>query len=292
MKKPNLVTVCGHNTIMLKHMLKHYLHMVGDIFVVVYLSSDKDRVLSEVEEITRELNIDIHKTIVEEPFNWERVTKLYNQTKLLKPHEWWIVSDDDELQVYNEKYFLGKYRTIYDIIDECEERNQTFVTGAFLDRIGEGGKFPKITHDSNIWKEFPLAGTFRYPISNACPNKVCLMKGHVEVTNGQHYVKIKGMDTYGSRWNHSQRYNTKECFVQVHHFKWDLSVLSRLKDVSSIKKPYTFHEEYKRMFDYILDNNMKIDITDRRFMIEKSGKHYGDYEQWDRVREQSLSYRI
>jgi len=46
----NLVTVCGHNTTMLRHMLNHYKDMVDDIFVVVYLSSDKDRVLSEVKE--------------------------------------------------------------------------------------------------------------------------------------------------------------------------------------------------------------------------------------------------
>ena len=80
----NLVTVCGHNTTMLRHMLNHYKDMVDDIFVVVYLSSEKDRVLSEVTAITKELNIDIHKQTIEEPFNWERVTELYNETKLLK----------------------------------------------------------------------------------------------------------------------------------------------------------------------------------------------------------------
>ena len=57
----NLVTVCGHNTTMLRHMLNHYKDMVDEIYVVVYLSSDKDKVLSEVKEITRDLNIDIHK---------------------------------------------------------------------------------------------------------------------------------------------------------------------------------------------------------------------------------------
>ena len=55
----NLVTVCGHNTTMLRHMLNHYKDMVDEIFVVVYLSSDKDKVLSEVTEITKDLNIDI-----------------------------------------------------------------------------------------------------------------------------------------------------------------------------------------------------------------------------------------
>jgi hypothetical protein len=247
----NLVTVCGHNTTMLRHMLNHYKDMVDEIYVVVYLSSDKDKVLSEVKEITRDLNIDIHRKTFEEPFNWERVTELYNETKLLKPDDWWIVSDDDEFHLY-----------------------------------------PKITDDSDIWTEFPLAGTFRYPVSNACPNKTVVMKGDIQITNGQHYAMIDGKDTYGDRWMNDLRYPVGDCFIQVHHFKWDVSVMSRLRDVSRIKKSYTFHEEYKKMFDYIIDNYGRININDERFMMERSGKDYFDYRQWNKVRVQALEYRV
>ena len=121
---------------MLRHMLNHYKDIVSDIFIVVYLSSDKDKILSEVKEITRDLNIDIHKQTIEEPFHWERVTELYNETKLLKPDDWWIVADDDELHVYP--------KPINELIENCEENGYEFITGAFLDRIGEGGRFPKI----------------------------------------------------------------------------------------------------------------------------------------------------
>ncbi len=280
----NLVTVCGHNTTMLRHMLNHYKDMVDDIFVVVYLSSDKDRVLSEVKEIIRDLNIDIHRKTFEEPFNWERVTELYNETKLLKPDDWWIVSDDDEFHVYP--------KPISELIDECDNKSYKFITGAFLDRIGENGRFPKVTDDNDIWKEFPLVGSFRYPISNACPNKTVVVKGDIQITNGQHYVKIKGEDTYGDRWNHPLRYPIDKCFIQVHHFKWDLSVLDRLREVSRIKKDYTYHEEYKKMFDYILDNNMKINIMDKRFMIENGSKSYDGYTQWGVIKKQSLEYRV
>ena len=280
----NLVTVCGHNTTMLRHMLNHYKDFVDEIYVVVYLSSNKDRVLSEVTEITKELNIDIHKTTVEEPFNWERVTELYNETKMLRPYDWWIVADDDEFHLYP--------KPVENIVEECEEYGYHFVTGAFLDRIGEGGRFRNVYDDSDIWNLFPLAGSFRNHVSNACPNKVPLVKGHVEITNGQHYVKIKGEDTYGDRWKHRRRYPPDRVFIQVHHFKWDLSVVSRLKDVSSIKKDYTYHEEYRRMFDYILDNNMKINIMDKRFMIENGSKSYDGYTQWGVIKKQSLEYRV
>ena len=280
----NLITVCGHNTTMLRHMLNHYKDIVDDIFVVVYLSSDKDKVLSEVKQITRDLNIDIHRKTFEEPFNWERVTELYNETKLLKPDDWWIVSDDDEFHVYP--------KPLNELIEDCEEYGYKFITGAFLDRIGEDGRFPTIDDDSDIWNEFPLAGTFRYPISNACPNKTVVMKGDIQVTNGQHYAMINGQDTYGDRWMHDLRYPVGNCFIQVNHFKWDVSVLNRLRDVSRIKKSYTFHEEYKKMFDYIIDNFGRININDERFMIERASKNYNDYTQWDKIRVQSLEYKV
>ena len=282
----NLVTVCGHNTTMLRHMLQHYKDFVDEIYVVVYLSSDKDRVLSEVKEIIRDLNIDIHKTTVEEPFNWERVTELYNETKLLKPDDWWIVSDDDEFHVYP--------KPINELIEDCEENGYKFITGAFLDRIGKDGRFPKILpfDDSDIWEEFPLAGSFRYPISNACPNKTVVMKGDIQVTNGQHYAMIDGEDTYGDRWMNDLRYPVGDCFIQVHHFKWDVTVIGRLREVSRIKKDYTFHKEYRDMFDYIIDNYGRIDIEDERFMIERSGKDYFDYPHWDKIRTQALEYRV
>ncbi len=110
-----------------------------------------------------------------------------------------------------------------------EENGYKFITGAFLDRIGEGGRFPKIEpfDDSDIWKEFPLAGSFRLPVSNACPNKTVVMKGDIQITNGQHYAMIDGHDTYGDRWNHSLRYPVDKCFIQVHHFKWDITVIGR-----------------------------------------------------------------
>ena len=46
------------------------------------------------------------------------------------------------------------------------------------------------------------------------------------------------------------------------------------------------------MFDYILDNNMKIDITDERFKIERCGKEFSDYSRWNEIRDEAIAYRI
>ena len=256
---------------------------MDEIFVVLYAHHEKDPIIEEALSIMDKFNLKPYKIVYDEPFNWEKVTEYYNEVKLLKPNDWWIVADDDEFHVYP--------KPINELIEDCEENGYKFITGAFLDRIGENGKFPKINDDSDIWKEFPLAGTFRYPVSNACPNKTVVMKGDIQITNGQHYALIDGEDTYGDRWMNDLRYPVGDCFIQVHHFKWDLSVLRRIREVIRVKEDYSFHEEYKIMFDYILDNFGTINIKDDRFMIEKSGKNYYEYPHWDKVKAQALEYR-
>ena len=68
--------------------------------------------------------------------------------------------------------------------------------------------------------------------------------------------------------------------------------MRRLKEVAFEKKDYTYHWEYKKMFDYIMDNLGCINIRDDRFMIERCEKNYYDYSQWDKIKVQSLEYRV
>lgn len=274
--KLNLVTVTGHNTVMLPHMLSHYKEIVDNIYVVVYLQTEDDPVLQQVED----LGITPHKVVIEEKFNWNKVTDLYNEVKSEKPEEWWIVADDDELQVYPSPP--------KELIKECEENGWEFITGGFLDRIGIDGTLPKINKDSNVWEEFPLAGFFRYPISKACPNKVCLMKGNIKVTPGQHYVQLeKGRNTWGYEGlQHPKRYPVDKGFIQVHHFKWDNTVIERLKEVSNIETTYSYWEEYELMYEYFLNNNFRVDIHEKSFYISKGSSIYNDFKNWEHLTQQ------
>ena len=267
---PNLVTVVGRNTHILPHMLKHYEDKVENSYVVVYRQSEDDKILEEIEE----LGIVPHKVVTEPKFNWERVTDLYNQIKEEKPNDWWIVSDDDELQVYPD--------SIEEIIKHCEKHQYNFVTGGFLDRIGPNGTFPKVDRDTNLHKTFPLGGFFRHPLSGACPNKVTLMKGYQKVTPGQHYAKFKIGNSWGTK--HPKRMPVEECFTQVHHFKWDSTVLERLLEVAQTKKDYSYHAEYNKMYRAIARNDWKINIENKDFLVEKLNNNsyliYNDYPHW------------
>ena len=270
----NLVTVVGRNTHLLPHMLKHYENLVDNIYVGVYRQSEDDGILEEIEE----LGIKPFMVVTDSKYNWDRVTEMYNLIKQTKPNEWWIISDDDELQVYP--------YNINEIIKECEENNFSFVTGGFLDRIGPDGTFPVVTRDTDIHKAFPLAGFFRYPMSGACPNKVTLCKGSQVISSGQHYAEFtNGKNSWG-RW-HKNRMPIDNVFVQVHHFKWDSSCKQRIKEVSETIEDYSWWWEYKKLYDNLQQSDWKVDINNKDYFVEElknfSYIDYTDYPHWSKL---------
>ena len=277
---PNLVTVVGENTHILPHMLKHYENVIDKAYVAVYRQSDDDGILEEIEE----LGIEPFMVFTEPKYNWERVTEIYNTIKQTRPNDWWIVSDDDELQVYPEP--------IEDIIEKCERKGYEFVTGGFLDRIGIDGTFPEVTRETDLHRTFPLAGFFRHPMSGACPNKVTLMKGYQTVTPGQHYASFNdGTNSWGTE--HRRRMPVEEVFTQVHHFKWDSTCIERIKKVADNKKDYSFSNEYRIMYDAIKDSGWKIDVNNLKFLVENMKElsyiEYMDYPHWDTLKDKIVT---
>jgi len=273
-KKIRLVTVTGSRTNTLFHMLSHYADVVDEIFVVVYEWENFSTYDSVQEIVSKFTNAKIVRREIGEKFNWEYVTQLYNETKMLYPNDWWIVADDDELHVYSKE--------LKDIIEDCEVNGWELVRGGFIDRIGIDGTFPEINDNEDIFKQFPLAGFFRYPLSGACPNKVCIMKGHIEITPGQHYAKINDQTTWRWQgWNHPSIAPIEEYSVEVHHFKWDITCVERIKSVASIKKDFSYSDEYQKMYQALRRNNFQIDITNPEFMIENIG--VWDYPHWNKL---------
>ena len=269
-----LVTVTGSRTNTLWHMLSYYKDRVDEIYVVVY-EWDGFSTYDDVLAITKQFpNVRIVDRVVAEKYNWEMVTTLYNKTKMLHPNDWWVVADDDEFHKYS--------KDLYKIVSDCDKNGWELVRGGFIDRIGENGTFPEIDNDEDIFEQFPLAGFFRYPLSGACPNKICILKGYIELTPGQHYAKIDGHTTWKWQgWNHPLIAPVNEYNVQVHHFKWDSTCIERIKAVADIKQLYSYSDEYKKMYQALRSNNFEIDITDSRFMIEHAG--FWGYNQWNRL---------
>jgi hypothetical protein len=280
MNKLRLVTVTGSRVDTLWHMLNHYKDLVDEMYVVVY-EWEGSSTYNEVLKITKEFNTaKIVKRVTKEKFNWEYVTELYNETKMLFPNDWWVVSDDDEFHTYS--------KPLNEIISDCNRNGWELVRGGFIDRIGESGNFPKINKKPNIFEQFPVAGFFRYPMSSACPNKVCIMKGYIEITPGQHYAKIDGQSTWRWQgWNHPLIAPIEDYNVQVHHFKWDSTCVERIKAVADIKKDYSFSDEYLKMYQALRRNNFELDVTNDEYMFEYIGQN--EYKQWNKLFKKIIS---
>ena len=281
MNKIRLVTVTGSRVETLWHMLNYYKDLVDEIFVVVY-EWDNFSTYDSVHEIVSNFsNAKIVRREVKEKFNWEYVTQLYNETKSMHPYDWWVVSDDDEFHIYS--------KPLKEIILDCERNGWELVRGGFIDRIGQTGDFPKINKKENIFEQFPVAGFFRYPMSGACPNKVCIMRGYIEITSGQHYAKIDGHTTWRWQgWNHPLIAPVEEYNVQVHHFKWDSTCIERIKQVADIRKDYSFSDEYLKMYQSLRSNNFEIDVTESKYMFEYVGNEL-DYKQWHKLLKKIIS---
>ena len=273
-----LVTVIGHGVNLLPHFIEHYLKYVDEINIVVYQSDVSPKLYDEVVDIIKNNNgVKIVKLVKERIFDWEKVTELYNEIKLTKPNDWWVIADIDEFHLYPEN-------SLNLLISDCNKNGWDIVRGGFIDRIGRNGEFVELVENESIWKQFPNGGFFRYPMSKACPNKICVVKGYVEITPGQHYAKIDGHTTWKWQgWNHPLI--NPNSTVQVHHFKWDKTSIDRVKAVADNKKDYSYSDEYNLMFNSLKNDNFLVNLNNEDYMFESGLIHsdYNRYRNWNNL---------
>jgi hypothetical protein len=192
---------------------------------------------------------------------------------------WFVISDIDEFHLYPNDDLRG-------LVKDCEENNWDIVRGGFIDRIGRGGEFPELKDDESIWRQFPNAGFFRYPMSQACPNKICIMKGYVDLTSGQHYAKINDHTTWRWQgWSHPLIAPIKTHSVQVHHFKWDSTSIERVLNVANLNEDYAFSNEYFKMYKELKKTNFKIDLVNSEYMFELglTKPEFNNYKNWNKL---------
>lgn len=275
-----LLTVIGHGVNLLPHFIKHYTPYVDEINIAVYQTELYPTIEKEVSEVIKKYNnVKIVKVINDRVFDWDKVTGLYNFLRLKGPSNWWVIADIDEFHLYPND-------NINKIISDCEENGWDIVRGGFIDRIGVDGDFPKIEDDISIWEQFPNAGFFRYPMSKACPNKICLVRGTIPVSSGQHYAILDGETTWKWRgWSHPLIAPVKDYSVQVHHFKWDVTSIDRIKAVADVKEEYAYSSEYFKMYTEIKKTHYKINLTtkDHMFELGLTTPEFSGYKQWNKL---------
>jgi hypothetical protein len=274
-----LITVIGHGVELLPQFIEHYQYQVDEINIVVYISGVDPEIGLKVEDKIKPYpNVKILYFVSGKVFDWIKVTELYNKVKYTHPEDWWVVADIDEFHVY-------PYNDLRDMVKQCDAHGWELVRGGFIDRIGKGGVFSAFNPNESVFETFPLAGFFRYPMSKACPNKICVMKGYIEITSGQHYAKIDEHTTWRWQgWNHPLIAPYDEYSVQVHHFKWDETSLHRLLAVANVNEEYAFSDEYRMMYNELKKTKFKLNVIDGKYMFEFVNRpDYNMYKRWNKL---------
>jgi hypothetical protein len=123
-------------------------------------------------------------------------------------------------------------------------------------------------------------------MSKACPNKICLVRGTIPVSSGQHYTILDGETTWKWRgWSHPLIAPVKDYSVQVHHFKWDVTSIDRIKAVADVKEEYAYSSEYFKMYTEIKKTHYKINLTtkDHMFELGLTTPEFSGYKQWNKL---------
>ncbi|MER6273572.1 glycosyltransferase family 2 protein [Streptomyces sp900105755] len=183
------------------------------------------------------------------------------------PNDWWVVADLDEFHVYD--------RPLADVIAACEAGGYDYVKGALLDRVAADGSLTALKPNQSIWVQYPLAGLVTLRLPGAGSSKVTLARGDVRLHLGQH-----GAET-------GRLMPAEKAFPQVHHFKWNDSVLARLVQREQAYSSGDWHltypdtvDESRRMLQHLQANGGRIDISAQELLLHRCGNAYADYEPW------------
>jgi hypothetical protein len=179
---------------------------------------------------------------------WDGPSMAAHQRSLQRAHvasdDWVVWCDLDEFQVYPEP--------LREMVARCETEGADYVRGVFIDRVAEDGSLPGFDPQRSIWDTFPRACNVTGALARANPNKVALARGSVLVFGGKHEVK-DGRDL-----------KPMEGWIPVHHFKWDASVLERLRYRLSPewKAKCPWWTESQRLLDYFERNGHRFNLAD------------------------------
>lgn len=263
----HLTTVAGSFVRVLPHMLNHYRELgITSFFVNVHLSHDRDVILEEAQEITNRFGCGIASVVVGD---WQsNQVEMYARFRRQYPNDWFILADQDELQVYP--------HDLIEIIKECDRKGYDYINGCFVDRISADGGFPEVEQNRDVWSQFPLGGFVSYPMLRADPRKVVAAKGHVKLVGGQHYA-LSGISC-----------PLGEYFIQVHHFKWVKDLVSRLARRAQILKDSNVPHwaESERFVSYFEKHGGRIDINDPLFGLTNCER---DYKYWNDIRQKAIN---
>jgi hypothetical protein len=266
----HLVTVVGGYVKALPFMLEHYRALgIESFFVNAHLKHEADPVRGEIEDVVRKFGCGVASVAVGE---WQLLQQsLYARQRELYPNDWFVLADQDELQVY-----AGDLR---EILNDCDQRGFDYVRGCFVDRVASDGGFPAIVSQTPIWDQYPLGGFLTFPILGGDPRKVVAAKGALPIMRGQHHA-LSG-----------RACPARQCYAQVHHFKWVEGLDKRLAERAALLQAggQMHYTESARFVQYYNQIGGKLNVEEPALMIAPCDP---DYRRWEEVKKKVLAFPV
>ena len=252
----------------LPQMLEHYRELgIESFFVNVHLAHERDPVREQIEAVTRRFGCGIASVSAGD---WQQLLlPLYARQREQYPGDWFVLADVDEFH----KYPVDLRATI----EECDRKGYDYIRGCFIDRIARDGRFPPLTTDRPIGEQFPLGATLTNPVLGADPRKVVAVKGALPLFKGQHHA-IAGVAC-----------PARECYAQVHHFKWVEGVGERLAErAETLRRQGAAHwVESARFAEYYRLSGGALNLDDPHLHVAEAEP---DYAPWEAVKKIVLKF--
>jgi hypothetical protein len=242
-------------------MFQHYREQgVREIVVNAHARYREDPILNRLDTIAADYDAKV-TTLSIGPWTEGLNPLLYKTARHGRPRAWYVIADQDELQVYP---------ALVDVLSFCDRHGYEFIEGALLDRVSRDGVLKAVQPHEPIWEQFPIGAMVSGPILGAVINKIVAAKEHVRIGRGQHHA-YTGL-----------RCPISEFYIPVHHFKWIHGLLDRLdtrvKEYQALRE--TLWVESQRFISYYKQHGC-IALNDPRLLAAECAP---DYPHWGIIR--------
>ena len=267
----------GDEVGLLPHLVDHYRGLGIESFQLVWHSESASDPRHELAEafLRRAGLTFLHRHVG--PYDEDLQQRMVRFAMSQNPDDWYVVADLDELQVTD--------RPLLELVELCEREGYDHVNGCFVDRVATDGSFPDVG-SASLWQQYPLAGSVSAGLLRALPLKTTMARGWVDLLPGQHGAPAgRGLPR-------------DRGYVQVHHFKWTGSVVTRLRrrverfsggaasgmHMAIAREALTFLEHVER-------HDGRIDTAFDRFRLEPCGSGYHDHPRWNEIADEAQGWR-
>ena len=162
------------------------------------------------EDTLARLGVDLNAVMIW-PFDSDVSREHQNQVQrqIAAQGDWIVWADVDEFQTYPEP--------LPDLIAQAELQGCDYFRAAMIDRLAQDGSLAEFDPGRSIWEQYPRRSRLTRDVAGAWDMKTTCARTDIILRGGNHAPVHEEEVVAWPQW------------FEVHHFKWDASVIPRLR---------------------------------------------------------------